>query len=130
MVALNVALEAPEHVGKVIADSFEGEKPNKIFTENLLIDRKHAKLDNNARMFYSYMHGSDWEQIVDNDTIAIMRHEKEIGRFFHKPLHTLKADILLTGSRKDDFMSAVSDNYLENVYEDMIQKVVMINLGR
>ena len=123
MVALNVALEAPELVGKVIADSFEGEKPNKIFTENLLIDREKAKLDINARMFYSYMHGSDWEQIVDNDTTAIIRHEKEIGCFFHISLHSLKADILLTGSKEDDFMSTVSDDYLENVYEDMIQKI-------
>lgn len=123
MVALNVALEAPELVGKVIADSFEGEKSHKIFTDNLLADREHAKLDNNARMFYSCMHGSDWEQIVDNDTTAIIRHDKEIGCFFHKPLHSLKADILLTGSRKDEFMSAVSDNYLEMVYEDIIQKI-------
>ena len=101
----------------------KGEKPNKIFTENLLIDREKAKLDINARMFYSYMHGSDWEQIVDNDTTAIIRHEKEIGCFFHISLHSLKADILLTGSKEDDFMSTVSDDYLENVYEDMIQKI-------
>lgn len=123
MVALNVALEAPELVGKVVADSFEGEKPNKIFTENLLTDRANAKADDNARMFYSYMHGSDWEQIVDNDTAAIIRHEKEIRRFFHKSLNLLKADILLTGSKEDEFMSAVADDYLENTYKDMIQKI-------
>jgi len=69
------------------------------------------------------MHGPDWEQIVDHDTTAIIRHEKEIGCFFHKPLHDLKADILLTGSREDEFMSAVSQNYLEIVYENMIQKI-------
>ena len=123
MVALNVALEAPELVGKVVADSFEGEKPNKIFTENLLTDRANAKADNNARMFYSYMHGSDWEQIVDNDTAAIIRHEKEIGSFFHKSLNLLKADILLTGSKEDEFMSAVGEDYLENTYKDMIRKI-------
>lgn len=123
MVAINIALEAPELVSKVIADSFEGEKPNKAFTKNLLKDREHAKSDNNARNFYSYMHGDDWEQVVDNDTAAIIRHEKEIGQFFHKPLQSLKADILLTGSREDEFMSAVSGNYLENVYKDMLQKI-------
>lgn len=123
MVALNVALEAPKLVCKVVADSFEGEKPNKIFTENLLTDRANAKADNNARMFYSYMHGSDWEQIVDNDTAAIIQHEKEIGRFFHKSLNLLKADILLTGSKEDEFMSDVADDYLEKTYKDMIQKI-------
>lgn len=123
MVAINVALEVPQLVGKVIADSFQGEKAHKTFTENLLSDRELAKSDNNARMFYSYMHGDDWEHIVDNDTTAIIRHEREIGQFFHKSLDVLKTDILLTGSREDDFMSAVSDNYLETVYENMIQKI-------
>lgn len=82
---------------QVIADSFEGEEANKKFTENLLLDRQCAKADKNAREFYSYMHGSDWEQIVDNDTSAIIRHANEIGQFFHKPLQDLKADILFTG---------------------------------
>ena len=123
MVALNVALEAPELVGRVIADSFQGEKTNQLFTENLMIDRERAKSDRNARMFYADMHGSDWEQIVDRDTAAVLRHEKEIRCFFHQPLYSLKSDILLTGSREDEFMSAVSDNYLESVYEDIIQKI-------
>ncbi|MBE5799019.1 MAG: alpha/beta hydrolase [Clostridiales bacterium] len=121
LVAINVALEAPELVGRVIADSFEGETPHKAFTENLLVDRARAKSDQNARAFYVYMHGPDWEEIVDHDTSAIIRHEKEIGCFYHKPLHALKADILLTGSKKDEFMSAVSEHYLENTYRDMLR---------
>ena len=40
IVAINVALEAPELVSKVIADSFEGENANKDFTINLLKDRE------------------------------------------------------------------------------------------
>lgn len=123
MVAMNVALEAPELVGKVIVDSFEGEEANPKFTENLLLDRQSAKADQNARAFYSYMHGSDWEQIVDNDTNAIIRHANEIGQFFHKPLQDLKADVLFTGSWEDAFMSAISDNYLETVYKDMLHKI-------
>lgn len=122
MAALNAALEAPELVRSVIADSFEGERPHKAFTENLLEDRRRAKEDPGARGFYACMHGPDWEEIVDHDTAAVLRHEKEIGQFFHKPLHELKADILLTGSREDEFMNAVSADYLESVYADMISK--------
>lgn len=134
MVAINVALEEPKLVNKVIADSFVGEKAHELFTKNLLMDRKQAKEDNNARMFYAYMHGDDWEQIVDNDTEAVLRHEKEIGQYFHKSLCSLKADILLTGSRKDEFMVAISDNYLEDSYRDMINQIGhgnihMFNLG-
>ena len=49
IVALNVALEAPVLVKKVIADSFEGERANETFTKNLLKDRKNAKNDPNAQ---------------------------------------------------------------------------------
>ena len=123
MVALNVALEAPELVGKVIADSFQGECAQKAFMQNLLRDREMAKADPGARAFYEYMHGSDWKRIVDQDTAAVIRHEKEFGCFFHQSLNALKADILLTGSREDAFMCAVSDHYLEEVYNDMLRKI-------
>lgn len=123
LVAINVALEAPDLVGKVIADSFEGEKPLKAFTENVKNDREFSKQNEDAKMFYAYMHGTDWERVVDNDTDAIIRHNKDIGIFFHKPLQSLKADILLTGSKKDEFVSAVSPDYFEEVYGAMVKKV-------
>lgn len=123
MVALNVALEAPDLVKKVIADSFEGEKADEAFTKNLLADREKAKNDPNAQGFYVYMHGQDWEQLVDNDTDAIIRHQKEIGTFFHKPLAKLRCEILLTGSKEDSFMNSISDNYYEKVYGDILKTI-------
>lgn len=123
LVAINVALEAPELVSKVIADSFEGERAVKAFTEELQRDRERSKHDEGAKMFYCYMHGGDWEPIVDNDTCAAVKHEKEIGRFFHRDLQTLEPDILLTGSRGDEFACAADPNYFDTVYEDMILKM-------
>ncbi len=123
LVAVNVALEAPELVGKVIADSFEGEKPLKEFTENINADREASKQDENARMFYASMHGADWEQVVDNDTSAIFRHQKEIGRFFHQDLRSFKPAILLTGSREDEYISSLSPHYFEKVYGELISKI-------
>lgn len=70
LVALNVALEASEFVEKLIADSFEGEKADKMLNDSLYEDRKNAFNDPGARGFYAYMHGDDWEQIVRNDTSA------------------------------------------------------------
>ena len=122
MVAINVALEAPELVSKVIADSFEGEHAEAAFTDNLLKDRAMAKENPGARGFYEYMHGPDWEQVVDNDTSAILRHAKEVGAFFHRPIGELKADLLLTGSREDKFMYSISDRYYENVYGEILSK--------
>ena len=123
IVALNVALEAPELVGKLIADSFEGEKADKKFVDRLISDRSNALKKEAARGFYAYMHGVDWEKIVENDTSAIMRHEKEIGNFFHRPLSELRAEVLLTGSKKDSFMYSVYDNYYETVYSQMLKQI-------
>lgn len=123
LAAINVALEAPELVGKVIADSFEGETPLKAFTQNIEQDREASKKDENARMFYYYMNGDDWEHVVDCDTSAIRRHDSTIGKFFHKPLEGFQPDILLTGSREDEFICALETDYFERVYGEMIRKI-------
>lgn len=123
LVAINVALEAPELVAKVIADSFEGEVPLKEFTANLIQDRANSKQDEGTRQFYQYMQGEDWESVVDNDTAAIVRHQKEIGRFFHRELDALQPDILLTGSREDEFVSSLSPDYFDTVYGAILQKI-------
>ncbi len=123
LVAINIALEAPELVDKVIADSFEGEKPLKIVLETIQSDREKSKLDKNTQNFYAIMHGKDWEQVVDNDTSAIIRHSKEIGTFFRKNLNLLKPDILLTGSKQDEFLSMLSSDYFEQTYEKMLLQI-------
>lgn len=123
LAAINAALENPGLVKKVIADSFEGERPLKAFTKNVKRDRELSKRDEGARLFYYYMHGGDWEQVVDNDTNAIIKHDSEIGVFFHKPLRELKADILFTGSKEDEFICTLDSDYYEKVYEGMAQKI-------
>lgn len=124
LVAINVALEAPDLVDKVIADSFEGEVPLKAFAKNIIEERELFKKDEGAKMFYSLMHGDDWENIVDNDTRAIYEHDRVIGKFFHKSLEGLECNILLTGSKEDEFISAVDSNYFQKTYESMIKKIV------
>lgn len=123
LVAINVALEAPELVSKIVADSFEGEVPLKEFTTNITTDRELSKKNDAMRSFYQYMQGEDWESVVDNDTLAIIQHEKNIGKFFHRNLQDLIPDILMTGSKKDEFFVNVSSEYLENVYRKMLKKI-------
>lgn len=123
LVAINVALEAPELVSKIVADSFEGEVPLKEFTTNIVTDRELSKKNDTMRLFYQYMQGKDWESIVDNDTFAIIQHEKNVGKFFHRNLQDFVPDILMTGSKKDEFFVNVSSDYLENVYGKMLKKI-------
>lgn len=123
LVAINLALEAPQLLLKVVADSFEGEIPLKEFTVNVVADRELSKHDENMKMFYQYMQGEDWEKVVDNDTLAIVRHEKKIGKFFHKDLSVFKPDILMTGSKQDEFVSSISPTYFEKIYGEMLLKI-------
>lgn len=122
LVAINVGLEAPELVSKIIADSFEGEIPLKKFVLNVKADREVSKEIENMRLFYQYMQGEDWESIVDKDTLAILEHDKNIGKFLHKSLGDFKPDILMTGSKKDEFFTDVSPTYFEEIYGDMLKK--------
>ena len=123
LVAINAALEAPECIGKVVADSFEGERALPAFTQNIAAERAASKLAAGAVAFYKAMQGDEWESVVDNDTDAIVRHSREIGAFFHKPLNALGADILLTGSLEDEFGSALCPDYFEKTYKGMLDKI-------
>ncbi len=118
LVAINVALERPDLVKKIIADSFEGEAPIKEYIENLSVERTEAKLSADGISFFEFMHGADWKHIVDNDTNAILEHAHKIGHFFHKPLNILKADILLTGTKEDEFIKNI-----QLVYNEVISKI-------
>ncbi len=124
LVAINIALEAPELVSRVIADSFEGECALPDITGSLASGREASKRDAGAVMFYSAMQGEDWERVVDCDTEAIVRHSREIRRFFHRELSELKMEILLTGSREDEFLSRLSQDFFDKVYGEMLRKAV------
>ncbi|MEA5084197.1 MAG: alpha/beta hydrolase [Lachnospiraceae bacterium] len=123
LVAINVALESPNLVDKIVADSFEGEFPLKDFIQNIIEERELSKQNENTKMFYSLMHGEDWENVVDNDTNSINEHSLTIGKFFHKPLESLQPDILMTGSKKDEFISSLDADYFQKKYGEMIKKI-------
>lgn len=120
LVAINVALERPELVGKVIADSFEGEIPLKAFVSNIYKERQASKSCDQTIDFYRFNQGDDWEQVVDNDTRAMYEHYKTIGRFFHKPLESLQAPILLTGSCADEY---VTPEFYKKTYSSLLKKI-------
>lgn len=123
LVAINAALEAPTRIGQVIADSFEGERALPAFTENLAADREQSKRDPGAVLFYKAMQGEDWASVVDHDTDAVIRHGREIGAFFHKPLSALSANVLLTASLEDEFVSALGPDFFEKTYGEMLKKI-------
>lgn len=120
LVAINVALERPNLIHKVIADSFEGELPLAEFVQNIKSERELSKQDDTSKAFYIYNQGNNWEQVVDNDTDALYEHYKTIRKFFHKPLEMFSRPILFTGSNEDEFATC---DFYKKTYSELLKKV-------
>lgn len=105
-VAVNAALERPDLVDKVVADSFDGRTLADDFSENLIQERTNAGKDEMGVMFYKWCQGEDWERIVDMDTRALLQCAAEKLPLFNKPLESLQVPLLLMGSEGDEMSRA------------------------
>lgn len=104
--AVNAALERPELVEKVVADSFDGRALADDFAAKLIQERTSAKKDKMGSLFYEWCQGEDWEHVVDMDTEAMLRCAVDRLPLFIKPLNELKVPLLLMGSREDEMCRA------------------------
>lgn len=125
LVAINAALEKPELVSSVVADSFEGLQANPEITEQIRMGRNFAKQNNGFRSMLTAMHGEDWESVVDADTEAVVAHAKSIGSFFHKPIEDLKVDLMLTGSAEDEMFPK---GHYEKLFTDICGRNCMAKM--
>ena len=99
--AVNAALLAPDAIGAVAADSFDGRTLHPGFSRDLAAERDRAKQDPAARGFYEWCQGPDWEAVVDRDTDALLRCAAAGRPLFCRPLEQMKPPVLLMGSRED-----------------------------
>jgi len=123
LVGINLALEYPEKVKYLVADSFEGEYPLKSYISSLKDEREQGKKDSDTQAFWQYCHGDDWEKVVDLDTEMLLCFSKLNHSFFHQSIANLKVPTLLTGSKKDEFC-----DYLEDIYLKMKEKNNMLEI--
>ena len=100
--ALNAVLERPDLFEKVIADSFDGRTLHDDFADQLLAEREMAKANLQARQFYEWCQGADWEKVVDLDTEALLICANEKHPLFRKSLEEMSAPVLLMGSKEDE----------------------------
>ena len=122
-VAVNVALERPDLVYKVVADSFDGRTLQSGFSENLLKERMTAKSNDFSRQFYEWCQGKDWETVVDLNTKALVECADSKLPLFHKPLEMLEVPILFVGSNEDTMCR-------ENLEEEYSQMEQLVSNGR
>ena len=113
--AVNAALERPDLFRAVVADSFDGRTLHDGFARQLLRERDAAKADEQARAFYAWCQGADWQTVVDLDTVALVQCAAEKRPLFCRPLSDLELPVLFIGSREDEMCR----QDLEREYGDM-----------
>lgn len=118
-VAINVALERPDLVKKIVADSFDGRTLAPNFAEKLLEQRCYSKQNEIAIQFYAFCQGNDWESVIDQDTNCLLQFTKDNRNLFHKDLSELKVPLLLTASNTDDMIR----NDFEDEYTSILEEV-------
>lgn len=109
--ALNAALIQPERMQCVIADSFEGEGVIPALLKDFQKEREASLHDQDAIMFYQWMQGEDYEQIVRADTCMMLAHYKQVKKHYHKPLNSCEVPVLLLGSRQDEMIPDIESAY-------------------
>ena len=112
---MNAAMMMKGRVSSLIADSFDGRTLNNNFSSNLIKERESAMKDEDARGFYEWCLGSDWEDIVRKDTEALLACAASGTSLFVSPLSAIECPVLLTGSVED--LMCRSD--MKEEYEEM-----------
>lgn len=100
--AMNAALLMTDRVAALVADSFDGRTLDSHFPSRMLKEREKAMKDEAARGFYEWCIGSDWQQVVEKDTSALLECAQSHRPLFTAPLSTMKCPVLLTGSEEDE----------------------------
>jgi len=117
LVGINLALEHPEKVRCLVADSFEGEYPLPSYIDSIEADRERDKGKFLAKLIWWYCHGFDWRRVVDLDTEVNIAFAKTDASFFHRSISELRVPALVTGSMEDEYCDG-----LDRIYGDLEKK--------
>lgn len=129
LVGINLALERPDLVNYLFADSFEGAYPLDSFIKTLKQDRARDKKKLLAKLYWWNCHGWDWKKVVDRDTQMNIEFAKTGRSFFHKDIAELRVPCLLTGSRKDEYCNDLEQIYCKLKEENPKLEIHMFNEG-
>lgn len=129
-VAINAALERPDLVEKVVADSFDGRTLGDDFEENLLQERENAKKDEMGAGFYQWCQGEDWESVVDMDTEALIQCARERLPLFTKPLCELQVPLLLLGGAGDEMLRRDFQDEYHAIAAETGAAVIVFSTGK
>lgn len=113
LVGLNLSIINPDRFDKLIADSFLGEFLRSDEADSIVEKRVYAKNNNfMSQQFWKSMHGSDWEQVVDNDLDLMLRVGHENLPLIHGNLSSIKAYVLGIASTEDELIPNIDERLI------------------
>lgn len=107
IIAIAAAINHSYKVKAVVADSFSLHFTEEMYKNNVLIER--ANNTEQQQKFWSWMHGSDWKDVVNADTKMIEMVVKEGGLCINGQPETIECPVLLTYSEEDSFLHNVKE---------------------
>jgi pimeloyl-ACP methyl ester carboxylesterase len=107
--ALLTAINFPDRVQAVVADSFVEQAPPDQFRKLVIADR--AQPSPEQIEFWRAGHGDDWKQVVDADTAMLKRFADQGADWFQGQLNYLRCSVLLTGSLRDELIPRAAQQF-------------------
>ncbi len=109
--AIATAINYPERAKAVIADSFALHFTEAMYTHNVLEGRTNPT--EQQRMFWTAMHGPDWQTVIDNDSKMIKQVVENGGACIKGAPEAIACPVLLTFAEHDSFLPNVKDTAAE-----------------
>jgi len=113
VVGLNLAGLIPNNISDMIVDSFFGLRLFKVDADKIISKRTRAKKDLMTSSFWKYMHGDDWESIIDNDFDMTRRTVAHGRPSILTDLTKINFPVLATASRQDELIDNIEERTLE-----------------
>lgn len=130
LVGLNLAGLIPEKISKMIVDSFFGFRLGNDNAEKIISKRTKAKKDLMTSSLWKFMHGDDWESIIDNDFDMTRRHVASGQSAIKTDLTKIPFPVLATVSKEDELIDNIVERTIEVI--DLIPdgKVIIFDKGK
>jgi len=125
MIALNMAIIAPDLVKAVVADGFIGESWSVEWAQK---DRDPK--NPSQRSFWRAAHGEDWEEVVQKDTLLLVEAARKGESPFKGRLKEIICPVLFSGSLSDDLIPNIERGMCQVVRQISSSKIVFYPNGR
>jgi len=109
--AIATAINYSEKIKAVVADSFALHFTEPMYTHNVLEGRTNPT--EQQRMFWTAMHGPDWQTVVQQDSHMIRQVVENGGDCISGSPEAIQCSVLLTFAEHDSFLPNVKDTAAE-----------------